>query len=335
MIGGSDLLSSEDKMRVGVIGVGVMGENHTRVYSEMESVALIGVSDNDEARAESVARQYYTKAYLDYKEMLEEGPDAISISVPTSMHKMVALDAIDHGIKGILIEKPISDTLENADKIISAAEEAGVRLVIGHIERFNPAVSKLKEMIDKKVLGDIVSISAKRVGPFNNRIRDVGVITDLGVHDIDVISYLYGKRVENVVTIAGNGVRPFEDRASILMRFGGNCSGIIETNWLTPHKVRTLAVMGLEGVAYLDYIKQTLEVHFNGGRIEVVKVDKEEPLRREIEHFIHVVSNGIHSPSSGLNGRYVLAVAMAALQSYTNSSMVSPIDGSSRFYPIV
>ena len=321
-------------MGVGVIGVGVMGVNHARVYNEMKGVDLLGVSDKNEARVEAVAGIYGTKAYANYKELLDDEPDAVSISVPTSMHKVVALDAIDRGIRGILIEKPIADTLENADKIISAAEDAGVKLVIGHIERFNPAVSKLKEIVENKILGDVVSISARRVGPFNERIRDVGVITDLGVHDIDVISYLYGKRVENVVTIAGNGVRHFEDRASILMRFGGNCSGLIETNWLTPHKVRTLAVMGIDGVAYLDYIKQTIEVHFEGGRIEVIDVDKEEPLRRELEHFIHVASNGVQSPSSGLNGRYVLSVAMAAKESYKNSSMVSPVEGDTRFSPI-
>lgn len=319
-----------------MIGVGVMGLNHARVYNDMKGVDLLGISDKDEVRVKTVAEMYDTKAYVDYKELLDDEPDAVSISVPTSMHKDVALDAIDCGVKGILIEKPIADTLENADKIIDAAEDAGVKLVIGHIERFNPAVSKLKDLVEKNILGEVVSISARRVGPFNDRIRDVGVITDLGVHDIDVISYLYGKKVENVVTIAGNGVRPFEDRASILMRFGGNCSGLIETNWLTPHKVRTLAVMGVDGVAYLDYIKQTLEVHFEGGRIEEIEVDKDEPLRKELEHFINIASEGGQSPSSGLNGRYVLSVAMAAQESYKNSSMVSPIEGDPRFrfYPI-
>ncbi|MDY6864985.1 MAG: Gfo/Idh/MocA family oxidoreductase [Halobacteriota archaeon] len=331
---GEEPFPKKDMLGVGVIGVGVMGTNHARVYKEVGGVNLLGVSDKDEARVGAVAEMYDTKAYVDYKELLDDEPDAVSISVPTSMHKDVALDAIDSGVKGILIEKPISDTLENADKIINAAEDAEVKLVIGHIERFNPAVAKLKDLVEKNALGEVVSISAKRVGPFNDRIRDVGVITDLGVHDIDVISYLYGKRVENVVTIAGNGVRPFEDHASILMRFGGNCSGLIETNWLTPHKVRTLAVMGVNGVAYLDYIGQTLEVHFNGGRIEEIEVDKDEPLKRELKHFIHVVSNGVYSPSSGLNGRYVLSVAMAAQESYKNSSMVSIIEKDPRFYPI-
>ncbi|MDY6865219.1 MAG: Gfo/Idh/MocA family oxidoreductase [Halobacteriota archaeon] len=310
-------------MRVGVIGVGVMGEHHTRVYSEMENVCLVGISDLNESKVRRLAEQYDTKAYTDYKGLLMEDLDAISIAVPTSLHKDVALNAINYGIKNILIEKPIADTLENADVITKAAEDADVKIMVGHIERFNPAVIKLKEMLENKLLGDVVSISAKRVGPFNNRIRDVGVITDLGVHDIDVISYLYDTKADDVVTIAGNGVRPFEDRASILMRFNGNCSGLIETNWLTPHKVRKLTVMGLDGVAYLDYIEQSLELHYEGGHVEVVEVDKGEPLRRELEHFIHVASNGYYSPSSGDNGKYVLSVAMAALESYKTSSTVS------------
>ncbi|MDY6931663.1 MAG: Gfo/Idh/MocA family oxidoreductase [Halobacteriota archaeon] len=310
-------------MRVGVIGVGVMGEHHTRVYSEMENVRLVGISDLNESKVIKLAEQYGAKAYTDHKELLKEELDAVSIAVPTSLHKDVALDAINYGIKSILIEKPIADTLENAEIITKAAEDAGVKIVVGHIERFNPAVIKLKEMLEKKLLGEVVSISAKRVGPFNDRIRDVGVITDLGVHDIDVISYLYDKKADDVVTIAGNGIRPFEDRASILLRFNGNCSGLIETNWLTPHKVRKLTVMGLDGVAYLDYIDQSLELHYEGGQVEVVEVEKGEPLRRELEHFIHVAGNGHHSPSSGDNGKYVLSVAIAALESYKSASTIS------------
>ncbi|MDY6959515.1 MAG: Gfo/Idh/MocA family oxidoreductase, partial [Halobacteriota archaeon] len=112
-------------MKVGVIGVGVMGEHHTRVYSEIENVCLVGISDLNESKITKLAEQYNTKAYTDHKELLKEELDAVSIAVPTSLHKDVALDAINYGIKSILIEKPIADTLENAEIIIKAAEDAG------------------------------------------------------------------------------------------------------------------------------------------------------------------------------------------------------------------
>ena len=301
-------------VKVGVIGTGAMGRHHVRVYSEMENVEIVGISDVDQRRVKEIAEKYDTTPFTDYRDLLNSDLDACSVVVPTSMHKDVALDVIDSGTN-LLIEKPIADTLENADMIIKAAKDAKVKLVVGHIERFNPAVVKLKEIIDRGVLGEIVSISARRVGPFNDRIRDVGVIIDLGVHDIDVISYLYNREVKDVFAIAGNGIRPFEDRASILLRYGENCSGLIETNWLTPHKVRKLTLIGLGGMAYLDYINQTVELHVNN-QIEQIDVDAGEPLRNELEHFVDVIGNGHNSHSSGENGRYVLNVAMAAKRSY-------------------
>ncbi len=307
--------------KLGVIGTGAMGQHHVRVYSEMENVELVGISDVDKTRVKDLAKKYNTEPYADYKELLKQDLDAVSVVVPTSMHKDVALDVIESGTD-LLIEKPIADTLSNADRIIKVAKDANVKLVIGHIERFNPAVIKLKEIVDRGLLGEIVSISARRVGPFNDRIRDVGVIIDLGVHDIDVISYLYNRDVRDVFAIAGNGVRPFEDRASILLRYGENCSGLIETNWLTPHKVRKLTLIGLGGMAYLDYIDKTVELHIED-RVEKIEVIESEPLRNELEHFIDVVGNGHESPSSGENGRYVLQVAMAAKESYKMGNSVT------------
>lgn len=187
-------------IRVGVIGTGAMGQNHVRIYSEMDGVELVGISDIDKKRVEAMATQFKTKAFTDYKKMLAEGLDAVSVVVPTKLHKQVVLDALDAEVH-VLVEKPIADTTENADMMIAAAKKAGKILMVGHIERFNPAVIKLKEIIDSGALGKIVSISTKRVGPYNPRIRDVGVILDIGVHDIDVISYLYGKRINSVLPL--------------------------------------------------------------------------------------------------------------------------------------
>lgn len=307
-------------IRVGVIGTGAMGQNHVRIYREMEDVELAGISDVDQQRVEAMAVQFNTKGFTDYKEMFAEGLDAVSIVVPTKLHKQVVLDALEAGLN-VLVEKPIADTLENADLMIEAAKKAGKILMVGHIERFNPAVIKLKELIDSEILGKVVSISTRRVGPYNPRIRDVGVILDIGVHDIDIVSYLYGRRVNHVYAVAGADIHSFEDHASIILRMDHEFAGVVETNWLTPHKVRKLTAIGIKGVAYLDYIDQTVETH-NNGWIQKAKIKESEPLKNELEHFIDCVATGKAPKTCGEDGKHALEVAMAAIRSYEEERLV-------------
>ncbi len=307
-------------IRVGVIGTGAMGQNHLRIYSEMEGVELAGISDIDQKRVEFMATQFKTKAFTDYKKMFLEGLDAVSIVVPTKLHKQVALDALDAGMQ-VLVEKPIADTTENAEMMIEAAKKAGKVLMIGHIERFNPAVIRLKEIINSGILGKIVSISTKRVGPYNPRIRDVGVILDIGVHDIDIIAYLYGKKINSVYAIAGANIHSFEDHASIILRMDHNFAGVVETNWLTPHKVRQLTAIGVKGVAYLDYINQTVQLHDNEW-IRKAKVEHSEPLKNELKYFIECAATGKKPNPCGEDGKHALEVAMAAIRSYQEERLI-------------
>ena len=307
-------------LKVGVIGAGAMGKNHIRIYSEMPDVELAGISDIDKDLVESLAQQYDTKAYTDYKEMLASGLDAVSIVVPTKMHRQVATDAIESGAH-VLVEKPIADTVENANAIIDKAKENDRLVMVGHIERFNPAVIKLKEIINSGLLGKIVSISTTRVGPYNPRIRDVGVILDIGVHDIDVISYLYGRDVNQVYAVAGADIHSFEDHATIHMRYDHEFSGLVEVNWLTPHKVRKLTAVGVEGVAYLDYIDQTVELH-DSDWVRKAKVENKEPLRNELEYFIDCINNGKQPNPSGTDGKHALKVSLAAISSYKEAKMI-------------
>ena len=297
-----------------------MGQNHLRIYSEMEEVELAGISDIDQKRVEFMATQFKTKAFTNYKKMFLEGLDAVSVVVPTKLHKQVALDALDAGMQ-VLVEKPIADTIENAEMIIEAAKKAGKVLMIGHIERFNPAVIRLKEIINSGILGKIVSISTKRVGPYNPRIRDVGVILDLGVHDIDIISYLYGKKINSVYAIAGANIHSFEDHASIILRMDHNFAGVVETNWLTPHKVRQLTAIGVKGVAYLDYINQTVQLHDNEW-IRKAKVEHSEPLKNELKYFIDCAATGKKPNPCGEDGKHALEVAMAAIRSYQEERLI-------------
>jgi len=301
-------------MKVGVIGVGSMGRHHARIYAEMPHVELVGLADPDRARVAEMACMYGTRPYGDPRDLLREGPDAVSIAVPTTLHKSVALAAIEKGVN-VLIEKPIADTIQNADKIIEAAEERGVKLLVGHVERHNPAVVRLKEVIAEGQLGDIISISAKRVGPYNPRVRDVGIVLDLATHDIDVMCHLCGEEVEEVYALAGSVVHGHEDHAIVMLKFGNGVSGVVETNWLTPHKVRTLTVIGSKGIAEVDYLRKSLTL-FDKEWVREAKVEEGEPLRLELERFVDCVQHQTPPRVTGKEARQALSIAFAATESY-------------------
>lgn len=296
-------------IRVGVIGVGTMGQHHARIYSKMDNCELVGVADINVARGKEIARKYKTNFYEDYRELLKKNLDAVSIAVPTTLHKKIALEVIERGIH-LLIEKPIASSLEEADAIIEKAKKNKVKLLIGHIERFNPAIQKLKEVIDKGVLGNLIIISTRRVGPFVTRIRDVGIIIDSATHDIDVVRYLIGKDPKNIFAKSGRIKHQKEDHALILLDFG-DVAASLEVNWFTPHKVRTLVATGVKGIAYLDYIHQELEIYTQEGMF-IPTIIKEEPLKLEIEHFLGCVEEDKQPLVSGEDGRKVLEIALRA-----------------------
>lgn len=313
-------------MKVGVIGAGSMGKNHARIYSEMPGVDLAGIVDLDEHAGKEVARKCGCKHYKDHKEFLEtERPDAVSVCVPTSLHYSVAKDVIERGVN-LLIEKPITKNLKHAEEIVNLAKKAGVKLAVGHIERFNPAVQRLKELIDQGKLGDITSILARRVGLFPPRIKDANVIIDIAVHDIDVFNYLLGKDPVMISASAGKAlVNDREDYADIFLKYNGT-NGLIEVNWITPVKIRVLNVTGTKGYAELNYITQDLEMHesnykktfdkfgdfvvqFGEPKKKLIKVSKQEPLKLELENFIDSIKNDKEPLVNGVEGLNVLRIA--------------------------
>lgn len=306
-------------MRVGVIGIGSMGKNHLRVYSEMNQ-EIVGIADINIERGNFLAEKYNTKFFRDYRELLKKDLDAVSIAVPTTLHKKVALDCMEKGIN-ILIEKPIADTLKNALEIKAKAEKEDLKVMVGHIERFNPAIEKIKEMTGTGEMGELVSISAKRVGPYNPRIRDVGIIIDLGVHDIDIISYLYKDKVEYVYASAGSVIHNFEDHASILLKFRNGHAGLIETNWLTPFKIRTLTMVGDRGIASIDYLVPSLKL-YNEKEEKYIRIEKKEPLKSELEHFIECIKKNKEPIVSIEDGKNALKIALSAIESYKKNKII-------------
>ena len=293
-------------MRVGVIGAGVMGKLHVRVYHEL-GVELVGVADVNQKSAEEIANKYGTRAFADYEELLGQGLDIVSIAVPTRLHSEVAVRAASHGVN-MLVEKPIADSIDNAKKMIDAARKANLKLMTGHIERFNPAVQKLKEIIGERVLGDLIALSSRRVGPFVDRITDVGITMDMATHDIDIARYLTGSEPIEVLAKSSKVKHQKGDCALMLIDFG-HVTASIEVNWFTPHKVRTLVVTGTEGIAYADYIEQSVVIYNSAWKMEP-KIEKDEPLRRELKHFLECVEMGKELLISGEDGLKTLEIAL-------------------------
>jgi predicted dehydrogenase len=238
-------------IKVAVIGVGAMGRNHARVYSEMPDVEMVAVSDTRAQQAEVVGRRFGVPAYTDYRVMLDERqPDAVTIAVPTTLHCEVASEAIRRRMH-VLIEKPIAFSVEEGQDIIAAAQQAGVHLMIGHIERFNPAVVALKRKLAEGALGRVFQIDAHRQGPFPSRIADVGVVIDLAVHDLDVMRYISGAELVRVYAETERRIHSaHEDLLTGMARLSDGTIGTLTINWLTP-KIRELYVTGIGMFAWI------------------------------------------------------------------------------------
>jgi UDP-N-acetylglucosamine 3-dehydrogenase len=299
-------------LKVAVVGVGVMGSHHARIYSSLKGCELVGVLDVDSERAKEVAKIYGVQPFTRIDDLLSLKLDAVSIAVPTSLHKEVSLKFLERGVS-CLVEKPIASTPEDAELMISSAKKHGAILMVGHIERFNPAVSRLKDLLSSGEVGQLLSLYAKRAGPFDPRIRDVGIITDLMTHDIDVIRFLVGKEPIEVHAVYGRYNRDVEDYASILLDFGGVIA-TLEANRFTPYKIRNLTATGSDGTAILDYIRQTICIYRKDSSIQKIEVEEVEPLRVEVEHFVECVRLGKRPLVDGEEGLKNLKIAMEALR---------------------
>ncbi len=314
-------------MRVAVIGVGNMGRNHARIYSQLAE--LVAVSDVNEENGKSLAAQFNCKYYKNYKEMLDvEMPAAVSIAVPTSLHKEVALEVIMRKIN-LLIEKPIATNVPDAKQIVTAAKENGVKLTVGHVERFNPAVIRLKELIVAGTLGEISSIIARRVGVAGNPInRYENIMIDLAIHDVDIINYLLDRLPTEKVCLKGQAINNKEDYADILLSYG-KTNAFIQVNWITPIKIRTLHITGTKGYAELDYVNQDLKfcrlnmpseyktydefvAKFGQSQITKIEIQKDEPLRLELAAFLNAVKNNDVPAVTGEEATSALEIVSSA-----------------------
>jgi UDP-N-acetylglucosamine 3-dehydrogenase len=309
-------------LKVAVIGGGAMGRNHMRVYTEMEDVDLVAVADPSEGSREIVERRFGVRTYADHREMLSiEDPDIVTVAVPSVHHRAVALDVIAAGAH-LLVEKPLAISSAEARDIIDAAARARVRLAVGHIERFNPAVAELKRRVDAGDLGAVFMAHSRRHSPFPARIADVGVVLDLATHEVDVLSYLFDSPVSYISAETDRRVHPnYEDVLLGMLRFQNGMLALLDINWLSPVKTRELTLTGARGMYHVNYLTQELSFYENGrypvaaggngqwealtnfvgvgeGSVTRLPIHRQEPLRAELESFVKAVREG-HEPLVG------------------------------------
>lgn len=313
-------------MNVAVLGVGSMGQNHARVFSELAN--LVCVCDGRQEQAEKIAKKFNTKWYIDYHDVLKDrSVEAVSIATPTSTHFRIAVDALNAG-KHVLIEKPICSTEDEAAELIRTAEATGMTLAVGLIERHNPAVRVTKELIKKNEFGDVVTMASRRVSMNPARIQDSGVIMDMGTHDIDIMRYFAESPVETVYSV--HSLKEREDFAAILLTFENGIYASIEVNWLTPMKVRKASLTCSRKFVEIDYMNQTIQVsssqfmdHTPDNLFQVpqeydvrlVTLRKEEPLKNELTDFINAVRTGKPPLVTGTEALETLKVVNAAIES--------------------
>ena len=307
---------AEHPLRIGVVGVGVMGSNHARVFAGLPGVQLVAVADPDSKQAEFVANTLGCDAVSTVEELLDLGVDALTIAAPTHLHHSIALTCIARGVH-VLVEKPIASTVEQGRDIIAAAREAGVTLMIGHVERFNPAVEAIKEAIRNE---DILSIAITRVGPFPPRMSNVGVVIDLAVHDIDLIRWFTDSDIVEVQPQMSNAVAEREDIALLQFRTANGVLAHINTNWLTPFKARSVTVATRGKYVTGDLLTRQVTECFGfqpdgSYSMRHLSVGHAEPLRAELLAFIHAVRTGASPAVTGEEGVASLAIATQCLES--------------------
>lgn len=333
------------ELGIGLIGAGRMGAFHIESFERVAGARLLAVADPDERGARERIGRRPIDWYADHRALLERKDlDAVCVCAPSELHAPLALDAIAAG-RHVLVEKPIATALEDGLRMASAARLAGVKLMVGHVERFNPAVGKLAELIAEGVLGRVFRAHATRVGPLPARIRDTGVAIDLATHDLDIMAYVLGREITSIYAHGSRCVHPSqEDMIACLLRFGDSGPwGLLDVNWLTPEKRRELSIIGECGMLSASYLTQDVWLTESRGAptgwsaLARVRGDAQgaavrfalgrvEPLQAELEAFVRCVIDDTPEPVSAHAGCRALAAALAVRDSAAHSRPVTLLD---------
>ena len=302
--------------RVGVIGVGHLGQHHARVYTELLDARLVGVADRDEGRARLIGDNLGVPAYASLAELIDrQAPDAVSIVVPTSLHYDVARAAMEAGVH-VLIEKPVTTRPDEAEVLLRLAAKNDLVLQVGHIERFNSAVRYISQAIHTPIY-----LESKRIGPFSPRINDVGVVLDLMIHDIDIILSLVPSPIARIAATGRCVQTDHEDIADAQITFENGVMAHILVSRVSEKKQRQMEIMEPQRHISVNYETQTVQINRcvrdNNGQTEILETPifpKSEPLKLELAHFIRCVREK-RQPLVGIrDGKRALEVAIEVLR---------------------
>ena len=322
---------NEEKLRVGVIGVGYLGRFHAMKYAAMDDVLLVGVADADPLRAQAVAEECSTKAFADYQLLLEE-VDAVSIVVPTVYHHAVAMACLEQGVD-ILLEKPMTTTLKEADDLIALADSKKLLLQVGHLERFNPAVLAMQPLLNNPLF-----IEAHRLSTFKNRGTDVDVILDLMIHDIDIILSIINSPIKDIHTVGAPVITPLTDIANARIVFKNGCTANITVSRISMENVRRMRIFQPGKYLSVDFgKKEVMAIKLKQGAqgdIPLPDVSRhgfsdQDVLEMEIREFVNNIRHRQKPTVSGREGRRALAVALSVIgQIQENQEQFSHLLGS-------
>ncbi|MGI6216185.1 MAG: Gfo/Idh/MocA family oxidoreductase [Coriobacteriales bacterium] len=311
-------MEKKKTLRVGVVGCGNMGRNHVRVLSTMQEFELVGCYDTDAEVARKIAGQYEVKAF-DTMEHLFSEVDVVHIVVPSFLHKELAVQAAQAGCH-VLVEKPIALTLSDAQVIIDACKKAGVRLCVGHVERFNPAITTLKKVLEPE---HVIAAEFHRLSPFFGRVSDTSVVQDLMIHDIDIMNAFASSPIKRIVA-QGRKLRTDKlDYCQALVTFEDGTNVGLTASRVTEAKIRNARVTCSHAYVSVDYVSRslaisrktnfTLDVGYEAeyrqeNIVEKVVVPNIEPLRAEFSHFAHCINTGEAVATSGEMGKKALEI---------------------------
>jgi len=294
------------KLRIGVVGVGHIGSNHARIYSELPNAQLVGILDIDPARADEIGGKYKAKAVASLNEFAGM-IDAASVATPTSAHFSIARDLLAQG-KHLLIEKPITEKTSDARDLAQMAAEKGLVLQVGHVERFNPVLSALEQRLTHPRF-----IEAHRLSSYPNRSTEIGVVLDLMIHDLEIILHLVDSMVENIDAVGVPVLSRGEDIANARLRFASGCIANVTSSRISPERMRKIRVFQEDAYLSLDYQGQSGEIYRRvDGQItrEPVAIEKEEPLRQQLASFVDCALTGGEPRVSGSHAAAALELAV-------------------------
>ena len=287
-------------------GVGAMGRNHARVLSALDGAKLTAIYDVDQARAEELAAIYQTKAMTSLDEFAH-AEDAAAVAVPTVAHREIAGFLLEKG-KHVLVEKPLSDSLHEAQQLVALAQAKNLVLQVGHIERFNPVMAQLEERIKLPRF-----IEATRLSPFPNRSTDVGVVLDVMIHDLEIILHLVKSPLVSMDAVGVPVLTRREDIANARLRFENGCVANVTASRISDKKMRKIQVFHADGYISLDYQEQSGHIYRRDG-LQIVRedvlVEKDEPLKLELSAFVECARRGIAPVVSGQQGADALKLAI-------------------------